>query len=169
MQAVRESDRMLLTDDMAVLTALPVLPTGPVGRLAQATEYRFGEELVLLGYALPGATTHGERIAFKFGWRVAENLEERLQQFLHLLRADDQTFYTYDRPLLGDIFPMTHWASMLEAVELWEVEVSTELRPGDYHVYTGLYDLNTLERRTILNTDPRILDNAIYLGDIHLD
>lgn len=134
------------------------------------TDYEFPDEnITLKGYALPDDEINTRTLPVAFWWRTARQAWQRqdLSQFLHLIPTDNpDALYTFDRPPFSGRFPMTEWTRNMREMSAWEINLPGDMPPGEYDVYTGLYDWRTGMRRTVSNGNEAVPDNMLYLGTV---
>ena len=104
-----------------------------------------------IGFALKSAQRNlegqaGEILSINFEWHADAPYEEDLIQFLHLGHEESGEWLIYDQQPLGARLPTRLWYTGLTESELWQVPLPSDLAPGKYALYTGLYYMRDNER-----------------------
>jgi hypothetical protein len=167
---VTQSDRQLLKEDTMVLDSLPALSeTAPPEPLIEAN-YRFADGFSLYGYSLPSTVKLGEPLTLEFWWQAETDVDPELVQFIHLLPGDRDHFSAYDQPPFGESFPTSDWPAGMQVRDVRSIPLADDLPPGEYRVHTGMYVLETGERRPVTDADGQpVQDYSIYLGTVTLE
>lgn len=164
---ITRTDRQVIGEDTIILYQLPLIAGGAAPDPVTPADYRFQGDFTLYGYSLPGAAAPGEPLALQFWWRTDSAVSVELHQYVHLFRVDDSTVYTFDRPPFGGQFPTFDWPGGVTLLDGWEIILPEDIQPGDYAVYTGLYDPQTLTRQPVLDTAGQpVTDDNIFLGTV---
>lgn len=168
-----DTDLQSLTPDTMVLSSLPALANAsgePVEPPPIEANYQFSDGFSLVGYELPQEGQLGGLLPLAFWWATQANVEPGLTQFVHLLHSNGEDVFTYDQPPFGDTFPTSDWPAHIEVRDALDIPLPDDLPPGEYRVLTGMYVLETGERRPVTDADGQpVPDNAIDLGTIRLD
>jgi hypothetical protein len=164
---ITQTDRQVIGEDTIILYQLPLIAGGAVPDPVTPADYRFQGDFTLYGYLLPGAGLPGEPLALQFWWRTDSAVSVELHQYVHLFRVDDSTVLTFDRPPFGGQFPTFDWPGGVALLDEWEIILPEDIQPGDYAVYTGLYDPQTLTRQPVTDAAGQpVTDNNIFLGTV---
>lgn len=100
----------------------------------------------------------------KFWWRKSNAFASDPIQFLHLI-GNGQAVYTNDQQPFGGGFPVSDWPSGVDLMD----ELPSDLPPGQYDVYTGLYEWPSLARLNVVDAGGQaVVDNTIRLGTLVL-
>ena len=167
MQPVSQTDRQLLTEDMAALLSLPVIAdqdaTSP---LDHPLRYDFAGDFALVGHSI---ALENRQLNLAFGWETQASITQDFIQFLHIFDEDGNWVFGHDQPPLTDQFPTSDWPAGLSTRADWQLDLPRDLPPGDYHLRTGLYDALTRDRLPVTGSDGQPLqDYIIDLGTITL-
>jgi hypothetical protein len=86
--------------------------------------------------------------------------------FLHLRNQAGDNVAQGDRQPLAGVYPTSQWQPGETVIDpiLWQLP--EDVPPGRYHLFTGLYQLDTLERLPVANDASG--ENAILLGEVRL-
>ena len=91
-------------------------------------------------------------------------------QFVHLFHANGEELTTHDQPPFEDAFPSSDWPANMAAQDALSIPLPENLPPGVYRVHTGMYVLETGERRFVTDGSGQpVTDNSIYLGTVELE
>jgi hypothetical protein len=169
---VSHTDRQQVDQDTVVLTDLPVtdskLPPVPT----TSTNITFpADGLILAGYDIPTIAAPGDLINVRFWWKATSNPPGDYQQFVHLIDSVSGVQITQDQsPFGGDRFPTSDWPVGLYESATWQIAIPADAAAGSYRVYTGLYTLPDLVRRSAVDGEGQpVRDNAIPLGTLTID
>ena len=143
-QMVVESDRPVLGETQVILAEF-VIPSA-ADPAAPEPLARFDGGLALEALELPESARAGEMMALPVAWRSDADGSENYIQFLHLQHEETGEWWVYDQQPLGPRLPTRLWYAGLADQETWGVPLPVDLRPGAYHVYTGLYRARDRER-----------------------
>lgn len=169
----RSDHRSLLAFDAVILDSVVVRPERSLPPADFATQYVFPNEgFELRGVELPDYVVTGDVLPVKFWWETGENVTAvpHLTQFFHVLRENGEQAHVFDQEPFGGSFPTTVWPANMQAMDEWQVPLPDDLTPGTYNLYTGLYDLATMQRSMVMNGDGEPLpDNSIFIGSIRYD
>ena len=107
------------------------------------------------------------RLDVTIWWRTDRDETEDLAQFLHFVRAGSGEWWGYDQQPLGPRLPTRLWYRGLADSETWSVSLPTDLKPGRYQVFTGLYRLTDQKRVPARDADGApFVDARALLGTI---
>jgi len=161
-------NRPLLADDAVILASIPALGATPPPDPAVAAAYHFaGQGITLDGYALPEETVEIRELPVSFWWRISTAPDRDLTQFFHLVPQGDGELLAFDQQPFGGRFPTKDWPAGLNVVDEWTLALPEDMDAGTYDVYTGLYDVTTMERMAVTDSSGAGVEhNAIHLGSI---
>ncbi len=155
---VLRSDLPLLSDSQVILSEF-VLPAASAAPVAQPLA-RFDNRFILTAAILPERVAAGADLPIIFSWRSETEGREDLAQFLHLGNTESGEWRVFDQPPLGARLPTRLWYSGMADTETWAAPLPTDLAPGNYAVYTGLYRQSDKERLPVANADGRLFPDA---------
>jgi hypothetical protein len=168
-----QADRQLLDPETMVLLSLPAIPEegeAQVGEPPNEARYQFADGFTLTGYALPETGVAGQSLPVVFWWTTETDIEPALVQFTHLFHSNGEDVFTYDQPPFGGTFPTSDWPADIEVQDTLDIPLPEDMPPGEYRVHTGMYILETGERRPVTSNDGQpIQDNSIYLGTVTIE
>jgi len=156
-----------LSDAAFVLDRVTVAGSESVPELVQSADYAFGDGFTLSSYAIPETANPGDVITLDFAWNVEADIQRDLTQFLHLY-PEGVNEYTaaFDHPPLNGRFPSLDWRAGVQFEDNWQIALPEDLSPGEYTLYTGMYEPLTVARVPILTESDQVSDNRIILGKI---
>ncbi len=167
-QEVLSSDHELLSDSQVILDEL-VLPAAPADPAALPFAI-FDNGFTLSPVDLPERAQAGETLTIPFAWHSDANGEEDHVQFLHLGHEESGAWWVYDQQPLGARLPTRLWYDGLADSEVWQVPLSSDLAPGRYIVYTGLYRSRDQERIPVNDAGGKLwLDARVLLGSLMIE
>ncbi len=159
-------DRPLLASDAVLIDHVVAPPVGTVESLATTSDYQFADGFTLSGYQLPQETITSQSFPVSFQWSTQSQPTRDLTQFFHVVGEGDDAFFTFDQKPFSGTFPTNDWLAGITAVDQWTVTLPDEAPAGEYQIYSGLYDLETLERSAVSENGQAVQDNSILLGTI---
>ena len=144
--AVRASDLQKLNDKQIILGEFVVpAPTSDPPPTALAM---FDGSFSLVDIKLPDHAQTGDSLEIPITWHSAAEGSRDYSQFLHFVHEETGIQWGYDQPPLGNRLPTRLWYAGLLDTELWQVTVPDDVAPGDYAVYSGLYNPQNIARLT---------------------
>ena len=143
-QKIVSSDIETLDDTQVVLGELTL--RGPRASAAPSVLAEFENGILLTGAELPKDARPGDLLNLRFDWYSQESVQEDHIQFLHFGHEDSGEWWVYDRQPLGERLPTRLWHTGLADSETWRVPLPSDLAPGQYKVFTGLYRTRDKER-----------------------
>ncbi|MEM6530521.1 MAG: hypothetical protein AAF653_19645, partial [Chloroflexota bacterium] len=114
----------------------------------------YNGNIMLAGYDLNTDTlAGGDVLAARPFWQAANLPADNYSMFIHLRGADDPTriIAQFDGPPAADARITPTWDDPNELVVGREVQLAlpADVEPGDYELFVGLYDFETLARLTL--------------------
>jgi hypothetical protein len=163
------SDQPLYTPDTVQVETVTLLDPQTFPNLSSTMDYRFADNLALRSVALPSTASAGQTLALSFRWASLGPIGRDLTQFLHLIDSEGNFVFGSDQPPFAGRLPTSDWPLSAELQDDWVIALPLDLPPGEYRVYTGLYELASLDRSAVSDTagDP-VPDNAILLGTLRI-
>ncbi|MBI1879693.1 MAG: hypothetical protein HYR94_15975, partial [Chloroflexi bacterium] len=158
-------------------TPLPAQPDKPVN-------VTLGEAIELLGYTLqipntPSLTFNSSEHILNLQspreasnlhlilfWHALRPLTTNYTVFLHLRNSDGATIAQQDGLSLDGAYPTSRWQPGELVIDPFTLSLPADLPTGQYSLWAGLYDLDTLERLPVANDTSG--ENAILLGEINI-
>jgi hypothetical protein len=162
---IAHTDRRLIAPDTLILTDIPALPSGREHPSDVTITLHFEDEVTLEGYTLPEESRPGETLPLTFNWRTEHPTGRHFIQFLHVFNSEGEALVTHDQEPFDGVFPSTDWPPGVEMTDEWALPLPEDLPPGEYDVYTGLYEWPSLERLAVVDDRGNpVENNSIYLG-----
>lgn len=111
---------------------------------------RWANGLSLLDYRLEGEWCPGNEIELTANWTVNQtNQQEHYRFFNHLISSEDKLVSQYDGPGVSSLY----WHPGDRLVTWFSIPIPSDLPPGSYDIYAGLYTWPHLERIPIIPTN----------------
>ncbi len=131
------------------------VPSVPATEMETAVNLPFGEHITLNGYTLGETSLRpGDIVEVTLFWQTAVSLESRYKVFLHLLDGDGKLVSQRDSEPGGGLALTTTWRPGKVVVDNHGLLIPSNLPPGSYSLYLGLYDLaNPANRLLIITPD----------------
>ncbi len=165
-QPILSSDHALLNDSQVILDELILrAPALPLEGDKPVAEFEGG--IKLAAAKLPSRAQAGQELPVTFTWRADEAVADELIQFLHLGHEDSGEWFVYDQHPLDARLPTRLWYDGLSDSETWQAPLPTDLAPGRYAIFTGLY--NARDKQRVAARDARgqpYLDARVPIGRI---
>jgi hypothetical protein len=98
-------------------------------------------------------------------WRPLYRPTADYTTFVHLRNQEGATVAQYDGLPLNGTYPTSRWQSGETVIDPLTLPLPADLPPGHYTLWTGMYQLETLERLPVANDVSG--ENAILLGEIN--
>jgi hypothetical protein len=138
------------------------LPTQP-DTLVEAT---LDNAIELVGYTLQISQASQPTLTVTLFWQPLTPLTADYTVFLHLRNNDGATVAQHDGLSLAGAYPTSRWQPGEMVIDPFTLVLPADLPAGPYTLWTGLYQLETLERLPVANDASG--ENAIRLGEIKL-
>lgn len=136
-QTIQSSDLPLLSDKQVILDEI-VLQSEAHDQLSAPLAV-FDKHIELTDINLPDFALSDSNLEVTFTWRAKSSIQDNLIQFLHLCREASGDCFVHDQHPLGVRLPTRLWYDGLYDSEVWQVPIPSDLREGEYAVFTGLY------------------------------
>ena len=117
----------------------------PLSRTRQ--DVRFGGVLRLRGYRLERQTVRpGESVKLTVYWQAMEKPPQMYAVFNHLRLPDSTSLWHGDSWPQGGLYTTEHWRKHEVVAEVYTIVIPDDAPPGEYPLYTGVYNPFTGER-----------------------
>lgn len=117
----------------------------PLSRTRQ--DVCFGEVLRLRGCRLERQTVRpGESVALTVYWQAMEKPPQMYAVFNHLRLPDNTSLWHGDSWPQGGLYTTEHWLKNEVVAEVYTIVIPDDAPPGDYPLYTGVYNPFTGDR-----------------------
>jgi hypothetical protein len=146
-------------------------PHVPVAdRIQYRANGRVGE-LALLGYSVNGQPARGKVSDVITHWRVAERPARDGVIFLHMLDAQGKLISQDDNPPIVDglVRSTTTYRPGEGINQLHRLEIPAGLPPGQYQLYAGVYDRQSVVRWPAQQDGRPAKDDLVFLGTITIE
>ncbi|MCE7981002.1 MAG: hypothetical protein DYG89_07395 [Caldilinea sp. CFX5] len=138
-------------------------PTTPVN-------YRFGDQLALIGYRLPTTTVRvGERLPLVLVWQGLPALSRDYTLFAQLLDANQRKIGQLDTALSCNAGPTSEWQVGETMPGYYQIPIFPGESPGVYGLVIGLYDSQSIERLPLYAATGEVLGDALPLAQITVE
>jgi hypothetical protein len=114
-----------------------------------------------IGYTLQSSTSNLQLTLF---WQPLVPLSTDYTGFVHLRDETGATVAQRDGQPLDGAYPTSHWQPGEIVIDPITLTLPEELPSGQYSLFTGLYQLDTLARLPVI--DDTTGENAIFLGEV---
>jgi hypothetical protein len=107
-----------------------------------------------LGYAVDPRDLHpGERVHLTLYWRAGFVGDKDYTVFVHLIDQEGRMWAGQDNWPQNGQFPTSLWMAGEFITDPYEIDLPSDIPPGEYHVEAGMYWLETMERLQIVAQD----------------
>jgi 4-amino-4-deoxy-L-arabinose transferase-like glycosyltransferase len=108
---------------------------------------RFGEAMALRGYRLSATSVRaGETLVLTLYWEAAARPRRDFTVFNHVTALDGTLWGQKDAPPGGGPRPTSRWRPGEAVADRHEITIKPDTPAGTYDLFTGLYELETLQR-----------------------
>ena len=161
------SDLQQLSNTQIVLDEFVIPAEQGIPSPENALNFRFSNGFALRGAQIPDSASLGAILETPMTWEAVNDGAEDWVQFLHFVHEETGALWNHDQQPLGGRLPTRLWYEGLRDTETWQLTLPTDLPPGRYAIYTGLYRLSDLERLPVSDADGKPLPDArVPLGSI---
>jgi len=139
-------------------------------RIQYPSNARVGE-LQLLGYSANGQPRRGQVNDFITHWRIAETPQRDGVIFLHMLDAHGKLISQDDNPPIvnGLVRSTTTYRPGEGINQLHRLEIPARLSPGQYQLYAGIYDRQSMVRWPAQQDGQPARNDLVFLGIITIE
>jgi hypothetical protein len=118
---------------------------------------RFGDSVALRGYRLSATSLRpGETLELTLYWEAAARPRRDFTVFNHVTALDGTLWGQKDAPPGSGLSPTSRWRPGEAVADRHEIAVKPDTPAGTYDLYTGLYELQTLQRLPVQgDADPQ--------------
>jgi len=150
------------------LWAYQGLSLPPEAAPQMSLEKRFESGIVLQGYDLAANELRpGDDLRLTLYWSAENTPDVDAKVFLHLYDAQGEIVAQIDQRPFDDTRPPYTWLPGEQIVDLYQLPLPADLRPGTYELAIGLYDPVSGERLNVITTgSEKLPDNRIFLEQI---
>ncbi len=128
----------------------------------------YGKIFQLLGYDAPPEIEPGGRAAVKLYWMLRVKTPNDLSVSLRVVDADGHVWGQWDAPPVGNLFPVSRWASRVIYLDQHDLVVDAGAPPGEYFIEADVYRAAGHEPLTPRRADGAALDAPVRLGTIRV-
>ncbi len=147
-------------------------PGRPQVDTGQPVDFRLGETLSLIGYALPRTRVQpGERLALSLIWQTRDHIEIDYATFVHLIDASGRELAPFDdwQPWNGE-YPTSLWDPGEQVPDHVQLTIPPDLHPGAYRLVTGMYAPDSLARLSATDAAGKpLLNDLVPLATIQVE
>jgi hypothetical protein len=133
-------------------------------------DYRLGEHVRLRQIRLSAATlVPGDALTVVLNWVSDGEIEKSYNVFCHLLSASGELVAQRDGVPIHGIRPTPSWRAGEIIEDSYEILLDDDVVPGEYEVWAGMYDLETMERLDVYDAaGKRLADGRIPVGSVRI-
>ena len=136
-------------------------------RPAMYLDLSLGEEIGLIGYDLPDRVLgRGDALRLSLLWVAREKLGQDLTVFVQLIDSGGQVVWQADRYPVNGQRPTSGWEPGEQIRDQYGWIIPEELPAGSYRLIAGLYELESMSRWPVSDSDGRGLGDFVELGTV---
>lgn len=149
----------------AIFGRLPVDRAKPGKHdIENSLDYAFGDEAELIGYDVDDSLASTGNGCLTLYWRALGDTTYDYTVFVHIVDQQGQTAAQSDSPPRGGSYPTSYWQQDQIIPDQHCLRFPTNVQPGRYKAYTGMYLLETMQRLPVFRADgQRVRDDIILL------
>ncbi len=155
------------------------------GWLAQKTSGCVLGEVDISGVGLPnGATNYADKIALlavdiqkqdlvpgrmlplSVQWQSLSAMDEDYTVFIQVLDEQDRIVGQVDAWPVQGTYPTSAWKAGEIIEDPYQVQLDSDMPPGEYRLQIGWYLLSTLQRLAVVNDEGLALDDKMVIGEL---
>jgi hypothetical protein len=136
----------------------------------QPADAQLGEALSLPGFTLTPDTLHpGQPINLTLFWQREGIVNQDYHLFIHIVDNNDQIIAQLDGPPISPEYPTYEWQEGLLLPDPHTLSLPSDISPGTYRLFIGLYEWPSLTRLPAFQADGRRWpDDRILLTELVL-
>jgi hypothetical protein len=108
-------------------------------RVENPVEYAFGDQIALVGYALPAQVARGEALSVKLYWRALAMMNEDYTIFVHLVDAGGRLIAQKDDQPQSGAYPTSFWDAGETGADAYSIAIPREGSSEEVEVRVGVY------------------------------
>jgi uncharacterized membrane protein len=125
---------------------------------------QLGDAIRFLGYDLDTQdVSAGGTLHLTLYWEALTEMETSYTVFNHLIDAENRIWGQKDGIPGGGTLPTSGWIAGEYVVDEFEIVVQADAPPGEYVLETGMYDLATMARLTVVDAEGGVIADRILL------
>jgi 4-amino-4-deoxy-L-arabinose transferase-like glycosyltransferase len=138
--------------------------TEPPASIQHPLSARLGESIQLLGYDLDQQeVAAGDTLHLTLYWQALGEMETSYNVFNHLIDDHNRIWGQRDGIPGGNTLPTSSWISGEYVVDKYEIPVQADTPPGEYVLETGMYDLATMVRLPVTDSEGAVIGDRVLL------
>ncbi|MGF1505557.1 MAG: hypothetical protein ACFB51_10610, partial [Anaerolineae bacterium] len=112
----------------------------------QIEEYAFANGISVLAPSVDTSAQPGDVLGLRLQWQTDDPVDARLVRFLHLMTPDGRLAAQVDREPVMGTSPTYSWVPGEVVTDPAALLLPVDLPVGEYELWIGLYDRDTLQR-----------------------
>jgi len=142
----------------------------PVSFDVQPSGYHFGEIVELVGTMVkPSTLQAGETAVVDLYWRPLQRIDDYATVFIHLLDSDGNLITQHDGQPVNNAYPLPLWQPGSIIRDTHQLSLPPDLPPGQYSLFAGLYDPDTLQRWPVVGPDGAARTDNVAILDTSIE
>jgi 4-amino-4-deoxy-L-arabinose transferase-like glycosyltransferase len=132
----------------------------------QPMPHTFGDAIAFLGYSLPTDPPQpGQPLRLTLFWQALGEIDQSYAVFIHILNAAGQIVAQQDVAPGQGTMPTQSWVRNEYITDTHQIELPSDLPPGQYQVVIGMYEADTGIRLPVANAHAQLQGDRIILPE----
>jgi len=133
-------------------------------------EVNLEDQVKLLGYSLDRVVYHpGDTIHVTLYWLALQEMSQNYKVFVHFTDEGlTKMWAQHDGDPVEGFTPTTRWLAGEIVVDHHALYIPPDAPPGQYRLFSGMYEFETVRNLTILTPEAASPDNRIMLQDVEV-
>jgi hypothetical protein len=138
--------------------------------LPQRKEVNLEDQAKLVGYDLDAETYRpGDTIHVTLYWLALQEMSQNYKIFVHFMDQDlTRMWAQHDGDPVEGFTPTTRWLPGEIVADRHALSIPGDAPPGDYRLFAGMYEFETMRNLTILTPEEATPGNRIVLQDVEV-
>ncbi len=168
--ATGETVASFMLKDRLVIDSWPYVDELPNDLQLLNAEFGNPAHISLPGFDLPvSAINQGEMLDVTLYWQANADIFDPYHVFVHLLSDEESIVAQRDSAPVQGFRPTISWRAGEVIEDAYQVPISTEIAPGRYKLWAGLYQPETGERPLTVVDGATVPERRVYLGEITVE
>ena len=131
----------------------------------QPLQANLGNKVMLSGYHINTTRiSAGDTLLLTLTWQALADMDKSYTVFTHLLDKDNQVWAQMDSVPVGGTYPTSEWSVGEVVADNYALLVPQNAPAGEYILEVGMYELATLQRLPVVDSNGQNVDDRIILG-----
>ncbi|MCR4407158.1 MAG: glycosyltransferase family 39 protein [Anaerolineae bacterium] len=133
----------------------------------QPLQANLDNKVMLLGYHINTTRISvGDALLLTLTWQALADMSKSYTVFTHLLDKDNQVWAQVDSVPVGGTYPTSEWSVGEVVADSYALLIPENTPAGEYILEVGMYELATLQRLPVVDSNGQNVDNRVVLSAI---